>query len=375
MIIGTPKEIKNNEYRVAVMPSAVKTLVNNGHKVLVEKDAGIGSGFSNEDYVGSGAEIVDKKELFNRSDMIYKVKEFLPEEYSYLRKEMIVATYIHSNSHRDQTDAFIENKVVGISFEDIEDKEGNFPLLKPMSEVAGKGGMIMGLQYAQKINGGNGLMLARIHGVKTPDVTIIGAGAAGMGAAEIAAGLGNKVNILDIDFDKLEKAKEKLLPNVELLYSDGSNLEMCLKRSDILVNCILWPKWRNDHLISRDMLKLMKPGSLIMDVSCDESGAVETCKSTSHSEPTYIVDGIIHYCVDNIPAAFPRTSTSLFCNTTLPYVLEIANKGYKQALIDNKYLRKGLSFYLGDLTLRETGEKQNRPYKTPEEILNIPEDI
>jgi alanine dehydrogenase len=371
MIIGTPKEIKNNEYRVAVTPGGVKTLVGNGHKVLVEKDAGIGSGFSNEDYIGSGAEIVAKKELFDKSEMIYKVKEFLPEEYDLLKEEQIAFTYIHSNSNRDQTDILLNKKVVGIAYEDIEDKDGNFPLLRPMSEIAGKGGMIAGLQYAQKIYGGAGLMMARVHGVRTPDITIIGAGIAGMGAAEIAAGLGNKVTILDINFDKLEEAKEKLPPNVELLYSDKSNLEECLKRTDIVVNCILWPKWQKDHLISRDMLKLMKAGSLIVDVACDEAGAIETCKSTSHSEPVYKVDGIVHYCVDNIPAAFPQTSTSLLCNTTLPYTLEIANKGYRKALIENKYLRKGLTCYLGELTLEETGRKQNRPYKRPEEVLNI----
>ena len=372
MIIGIPKEIKSDEYRIAITPSGVKALVSNEHKVLIENDAGIGSGFTNEDFISCGAQIIEKKELFAKSEMIYKVKEFLPEEYCYLREGMIIATYIHSNAFRDETDAFIGKKIVGISFEDIEDKDGNFPLLRPMSEIAGKGGIIMGLQYAQKINGGIGLMMARVHSIRTPEITIIGAGIAGIGAAEVATGLGNKVTILDINIDKLEEAKGKLPLNVELLYSDKTNLEDCLKRTDLLVNCILWPKWRKDHLVNRDMLKLMKPGSLIVDVSCDVDGAIETCRSTSHSEPTYIVDGITHYCVDNIPAAFPQTSTTLFCNTTLPYVLEIADKGYKQALIDNKYLRKGLSFYLGDLTLEETGKKQNRPYKKPEEVLNIP---
>jgi alanine dehydrogenase len=371
MIIGTPKEIKNNEYRVAVAPDGVKEFVQHGHQVLIEKEAGIGSGFSDEDYKQAGAQIVCKDELFKRAEMIYKVKEFLPEEFKYLREGMVVFTYIHSNAFREQTDAFIRSKVVGISYEDIEDEAGNFPLLKPMSEIAGKGGMLMGLQYAQKINGGNGVMLARVHGVRTPEITIIGAGVAGLGAAEIASNLGNKVIILDIDLDRLEKAKQILPPNVELLYSNAKNLEASLMRSDVLVNCILWPKWRKDHLVNREMLRMMKSNALIVDVSCDEGGAIETCRATSHDNPVYVEEGIMHYCVDNIPAAFPQTSTYSLCNATLPYALEIADKGYKKALMENKCLRKGLSFYFGELTLEETGRKQNRPYKTPEEVLYI----
>lgn len=371
MIIGTPKEIKNNEYRVAIAPDGVKEFVKNGHEVLIETEAGVGSGFSDGDYQKAGAQIVDKDELFKRAEMIYKVKEMLPEEFKYLREGMVIFTYIHSNAFRDQTDVLLERKTVGIAYEDIQDKDGNFPLLKPMSEIAGKGGMLMGLQYAQKINGGNGLMLARVHGVRTSEITIIGAGIAGIGAAEIAVNLGNKVTILDIDLDKLEKAKHILPPNVELLYSNGKNLEECLKRSDVLVNCILWPKWRKDHMVSRDLLKLMKPGSLILDVSCDEGGAIETCRATSHDDPIYIEEGIVHYCVDNIPAAFPQTSTYSLCNATLPYALQIANKGYERALKENKYLRKGLTCYFGELTLEETGRKQKRPYKSPEEVLNI----
>ncbi|MBU5292934.1 alanine dehydrogenase [Anaerosalibacter bizertensis] len=372
MIVGIAKEIKNNEYRVACTPNGVKEFVKRGHTVLVEKDAGIGSGFSNEEYIAQGAEIVETaEELYKRLELIYKVKEILEEEYKYLREDLIVFTYIHSNAHREQTDKFLESKAIGIAYEDVYDRNGGFPLLKPMSEIAGKGGFIAALNFSQSIHGGNGLMLARVHGVRTPEITIIGAGNAGLGAAELAAAFGNKVTILDVNTDNLEHAKHILPPNVELLYSDEQNLINCLKRTDVLMNCILWPKWRTDHLVSREMLKLMKPNSLIVDVSCDDNGAIETSRSTSHDDPVYVEEGITHYVVDNIPAAFPQTSTYSLCNATLPFALQIADKGVKQALIDNKYLRRGLTSYEGQLTLEETGKKQDRPYISPEKALGM----
>ncbi len=371
MIVGTPKEIKNNEYRVAITPNGVREFVKRGHTVLVENNAGVGSGFEDVDYMAAGARIVDRDCLYKEAEMIYKVKEFLPEEFKYLREGLIIMTYIHSNAFREQTDAFIEKKVIGVSYEDIEDAQGGFPLLKPMSEIAGKGGFLMACQYCQRLYNGSGLMLGRVHGVRTPEITIIGAGNAGIGVAEMAAGLGNKVAILDISLENLEKAKQCLPSNVELLYSDEKNLIECLKRTDVLFNCILWPKWRKDNMVTRDMLKLMKKGSLIVDVSCDEGGAIETCRSTTHDNPTYVEEGIVHYCVDNIPAAFPQTSTVSLCNATLPYALKIADKGCEAAMKEDKYLRKGLSFYMGQLTLEETGRKQNRPYKSPEEVLGI----
>ena len=372
MIVGIAKEIKNNEYRVACTPNGVKEFVKKGNTVLVEKGAGVGSGFSDEDYIAQGAKIVETAEdLYKSSEMIYKVKEILPEEYKYLREGLVVFTYIHSNAHREQTDEFLKSKAIGIAYEDVNDKKGEFPLLKPMSEIAGKGGFIAALNFSQSIHGGNGVMLARVHGVRTPEVTIIGAGNAGLGAAELASAFGNKVTILDVNTDKLEEVKNILPPNVELLYSDEQNLVNCLKRTDVLINCILWPKWRKDHLVSREMLHLMKPNSLIVDVSCDDNGAIETSRSTSHDDPVYVEEGITHYVVDNIPAAFPQTSTYSLCNATLPFALQIANKGVKQALIDNKFLRRGLTSWDGQLTLEETGKKQSRPYTTPEKVLGI----
>lgn len=372
MIIGIPKEIKKNEYRVACNPDGVKEITGKGHTVLVEKGAGIGSGYSDEDYINSGAILKDTpKEVYEEAELIYKVKEIFPQEFQYLREDHIVFTYIHSNAYAEQTDALLERKVTGIAYEDVDDKDGEFPLLKPMSIIAGKGGFLAALHFMQRVHGGNGILLSRIDGVRTPEITIIGAGNSGVAAAELAAALGNKVAILDINIDKLEKARKELPSNVELLISNRANLETCLKRTDVLINCILWPKWRKDHLVDRDMLKMMKSGAMIVDVACDDEGAIQTTHSTSHDDPVYEVDGVTHYCVDNIPSAFSQTATTTLCNVTVPYVLKIAEKGVKQALIDDKYLRRGLTTYKGLLTLEETGRKQNRPWVTPEKALGM----
>ena len=370
MIIGTAKEIKNNEYRVAIIPENVTALVKKGHVALIETAAGEGSGIDDGQYAEEGAEIVGKGELFERSDVVLKVKEFFPEEYHLLREGLTVMTYIHSNAHADQTDALLQKKVIGISYEDVE-HSGGFPLLKPMSEIAGKGGFIMALQHTQKIYGGPGVMLANVCGVRSPEITVIGAGNSGLGAAELAAALGNRVTVLDVSVEKLEHAKNKLPNGVEFLISNERNLTECLKRSDVLLNCVLWPKHRRDHLVTREMLRLMKPGALIVDIACDEHGAVETCRCTSHDDPVYVEEGITHYCVDNIPGAFPRTSTYALCNATFPYVLEMADKGAEAALRDNPALRKGLSFYRGLLTLKETALKQGRDYTSPEDALGM----
>jgi alanine dehydrogenase len=371
MIIGIPKEIKSNEYRVATTPDGVKALVGQGHKVFVESGAGAGSGFSDDMYKAVGAEVTTVGELYLNAEMIYKVKEILPPEYGYMREDLIIFTYLHSNANEEMTRQLLKKKVIGISYEDIQDHRGDFPLLKPMSELAGKGGFIAALNYSQSINGGQGTLLARVHGVHTPHITVIGAGAAGFGAAELAVAFGNQVSILDIDMDRLEEVKYKLQPNVELLYSDRKNLEYCLKKTDAVVNCLLWPKTRTDHLISREDLKLMKKGTVISDVSCDEGGAIETCRATSHDNPIYEVDEIIHYAVDNIPSAFSKTATETLSTITLPYALKLAGQGVEKALKDHSGFRKGLSFYKGTMTLKETSIKLNIPYQSPEEVLNI----
>ncbi|MBS4537835.1 alanine dehydrogenase [Clostridium sp. D2Q-11] len=372
MIIGIPKEIKPNEYRVACDPNGVKEIINNGHEVLIQKGAGLGSGFQDREYEEQGARIVDSaRQVYEGSELIYKVREVFPEEFEYLSEGQIIFAYIHSNVYRKQTDAMLEKKIIGISYEDITNEDGEFPLLKPMSVLAGKGGFLAALNFSQKIQGGRGIFLSRIEGIKTPEITIIGAGNSGLGAAELASSLGNRVTVLDIDIEKMERAKSILPLNVEFLYSNKNNIEMCLKRSDVVINCIRWARWKRDHLITRDMLGLMKEGSLIVDVACDEGGAIETCRVTTHDDPIYEVDGIIHYCVDNITSAFSQTATQSLSSTTLPYLLQIANRGVEKALMGNKYLRRGLSFYYGKLISEETGKKQQRPYITAEEALGI----
>ncbi len=371
MIIGVPKEIKNSEYTVAISPSGVSAFVENGHTVLIEEGAGLGSGFYDEEYVARGAIITDKETIYHGSDMIFKVKELLPSEFKYLREGLIIMTYFHSNAYRDETDACLEKKIIGIACEDVQDKNENYPLLRPMSEIGGKGGFIAACNYSQKINGGSGKMLARVTGLKIPHITILGAGSAGLGAAELAAGFGNKVTVLDVDYDALNRAKEKLPLNVEFLHSDYETICEVIQYTDVLMNCVSWPKWRTDHIITRDMLKLMKKDTIIIDVACDIGGAVETCRAMTHNQPVYFEEGILHYCVDNIPSAYSRTATCSICSATVPYALEIANKGVYKALMDDPYLRKGLCFYLGNLTLEETGLKQGRPYISPEEALGI----
>ena len=370
MIIGVLKEIKPNEYRVAATPAAVGEIVARGHKVLVQKDAGLGSGFANQEYAAAGATILETaEEVYTQADLFYKVKEMFPEEWKYMNKDKIVFTYIHSNAHPEETDAILESKVTAIAYEDITDANGGFPLLKPMSILAGKGGFLAALHHMQSVFGGNGTLLANICGMETPVVTIIGAGNSGLGAAELAAGFGNTVRILDVNLAAMEAAKAKLPSNVTCMYSNRENLVKCLKDSDLIINCILWPKHRKDHLINREDLKMMKKSAMIVDVACDDEGAVETCRSTTHDAPTYYEEGILHYCVDNIPSAFARTASIMLCNATLPFLLQIAGKGVEQALKDNVHLRKGLTAYDGKLTLAETALKQNRTLYSADEMF------
>ncbi len=372
MLIGIPEEIKKNEYRVAITPSGVAAFIHNNHTIIIEKNAGSSSGFSDDDYLNAGAIIAaDATEVYSKAEMIYKVKEILPPEYQYMREGLVIFTYHHSNAYPEMTQHLLDTKIIGIAYEDIINNKGEFPLLRPMSEIAGMGGFLAAVTHSQSIHGGNGTLLARIHGLRTPVVSIIGAGAAGVGAAELASALGNHVILLDIDLDKLQQLKYKLPTNLELLFSNRKNLEYCLKISDVLINCLLWSKTRTDHLVNIDDLQLMKPGAVIVDVSCDDAGAIESCHSTSHDDPVYQVDGITHYCVDNIPSAFSESATISLANETLPYALAIADKGYINALKDDKGLRRGLTFYFGKLTLEETSLKLSIPFASPEKVLGM----
>ena len=362
MIIGVPKEIKKNEYRVALTPSDASMLVGAGHRVIIEYNAGKGSGFSDEMYKDAGCEIMAHEELYKTCEMLYKVKEIEESEYDLLREGQIVFTYIHSNAHPDMTKELLKRKVISICYEDIDDENGDFPLLRPMSILAGKGGFLAALHFQQSVHGGSGLLLSRVNGCPTPKVAIIGCGNSGIGAAELAAGFGNKVTMLDISKKSMEKAALKLPVNVEFVTSNRQNLVNCLKECDVLINCILWPKTRKDHLVNREDLKLMKPGAMIVDVACDDAGAIETCRSTSHTDPVYVVDGITHYCVDNIPSAFSQTASVMLSTVTSLFARRIADLGPEKAMRADAYLRRGLTTYYGDLCLLETAEKHNMPY-------------
>jgi len=369
MIIGIPKETKEHEYRVASIPSDVAELIRAGHKVMVEKDAGARAGYFDEDYAAVGAEIVDVETVYT-ADLIYKVKEVLPHEYDCYKKEgQILFTYIHSAAHPEQSIELMNRKVIGIAYEDVTDAEGRLPLLAPMSEMAGKGGFMAAVRFKETINGGDGMMLSRVCGVATPHIVIIGCGGTGMGAAEYASALGNKVTILDVSRKAMQRAHGLLPQNVEFLQASRENVLANLKTADVIINCVLWQKTRKDHMIYRDDLKLMKRGAMIVDVACDDNGAIETCRSTTHDDPVYYEEGVLHYAVANIPSLYAHTSSILLSNATLPYTLEIANKGIKKALVDNKYLRAGLSFWDGKATLKECCDVNGYEYHNPDDII------
>lgn len=370
MIIGIPKETKSWEFRVAAIPSAVSELVRAGHTVLVEKDAGKGSGFYDEDYVKAGAKIVDTDTVYT-AEFIYKVKEVLPHEYNRYHEGQILFTYIHSAAHPEQSVELMKNKIVGIAYEDVTGAPGGprLPLLAPMSEMAGKGGFMAACKYHETLNGGSGLMMSRVTGVPTPHVVIIGCGGTGMGAAEYAAALGNKVTILDISRQAMDRARNMLPENVEFLTASRDNVLEQLKTADALINCVLWQKTRKDHMVYKTDLKLMKRGAVIIDVACDDNGAIETCRSTTHDDPIYYEEGVLHYAVANIPSLYAHTSSILLSNATLPFALAIANKGIKQALKDDAHLRAGLSFWYGKATLKECCDVNGYEYTSPESII------
>lgn len=370
MIIGVLKEIKPNEFRVSATPTTVAEIKRHGHEVLVQTGAGVGSGFTDEMYKEAGATIIETaEEVFTKADIFYKVKEMFPEEFKYMNRDKIVYTYIHSNAHPVETDALLESKVTAVAYEDITDDQGQFPLLKPMSQLAGRGGFLAALHHMQSVFGGNGTLLCNMCGIEAPVITIIGCGNSGLGAAELAAGFGNEVRILDVNLKAMEEAKKYLPNNVSFLFSNRENLVKCLKESDVLINCILWPKHRKDHLVNREDLKLMKTSAMIVDVACDDGGAVETCISTTHDNPVYFEEGIKHYCVDNIPSAFAKTASILLSNATLPFLLKMADNGVENALKADKHLLDGLTCYDGKLTLKETALKQNREWTNPQELI------
>lgn len=369
MIIGVPKEIKNNEYRVAMVPSGARALIENGHKVLVERSAGEGSGISDEEYLQVGAEVRQAaKAIFEEAEMIVKVKEPLPQEYDLLHEGQMLFTYLHLASALELTKALLRQKVMGIAYETVQLADGSLPLLTPMSEIAGKLSVQVGAYYLQKENGGSGVLLGGVAGVRAGNVVIIGAGTVGTNAAKVALGMGAAVTILDINIGRLRYLSDILEGKLTTLASNKSNVEAAVAHADLVVGAILIPGAKAQKLVTRDMIARMRKGSVIVDVAIDQGGCSETSVPTTHDNPTFIVDGVIHYCVPNIPAAVSRTSTFALTNATLPYVLKLANLGYEEALRRDDSLRKGLNVFKGKLVCKPVAESLGLEY-TPIEAF------
>ncbi|MCQ6561038.1 alanine dehydrogenase [Paenibacillus mendelii] len=351
MIIGIPKEIKNNENRVAITPAGVTILNNAGHRVLVEKDAGIGSGFTNEDYRLTGAEIVDQaSELWHASEMIMKVKEPLASEYGYFRPGLILFTYLHLAAEPALAKALQDDKVVSIAYETIAVNR-TLPLLTPMSEVAGRMSIQIGAQYLQKSNGGQGILLAGVPGVSRGKVSIIGGGVVGTNAAKMAIGLGAEVTIIDLSADRLRQLDDIFGSQIQTLISNPFNIAKAVSEADLLIGAVLIPGAKAPRLVTEDMVKTMKPGSVIVDVAIDQGGIVETIdKVTTHDNPVFVKHGVLHYSVANMPGAVPRTSTIALTNVTVPYALQIANQGVVQAVTNSGALQSGVNTANGSIT-------------------------
>lgn len=370
MIIGIPKEIKDNEYRVAQTPGGVEMLVQHGHTVLVQAGAGEGSGFSDDEYRRSGAIIVDNPaEIWGKAEMILKVKEPLPEEYDYLRPGLILFTYLHLAADERLTHELLKRQVTAIGYETVELDDGRLPLLIPMSEVAGRMAVQIGAHYLEKTQGGRGKLLGGIPGVRPADVVIIGGGTVGINAAKIALGMGAHVTIIEKNPDRLRYLDEVLHGNLTTLASNPRNIADSVRVADVVIGAVLIPGARAPILVSRELVSQMKPGSVIIDVAVDQGGCVETIRPTTHSNPIYVVDGVIHYGVTNMPGAVPRTSTYGLSNATLPYALLLADHGFEEAVSRNKALARGVNTYKGHLTHPAVAESFNMAYTPLEKLL------
>ncbi|MFN8672263.1 MAG: alanine dehydrogenase [Candidatus Sericytochromatia bacterium] len=352
MRIGVPKEIKDNEYRVSLTPGGARALVSAGHTVYIQAGAGSGSSFSDQEYLDMGAEILPTaKDVFDKSEMIVKVKEPLKAEFELLRKDHILFTYLHLAASKELTEALVNIGLVGIAYETIQLPNGSLPLLTPMSEIAGRMAVQVGAQYLEKNNGGRGVLLGGIPGVAPAEVVIIGGGVTGTQAAKVALGMGANVTILDNNLDRLRYLSDILEGRFVTLASNYEAVERAAAYADLLIGAVLIPGAKAPVIVNKDMVKKMKKGSVIVDISVDQGGCVETIHPTTHSDPIYTVDGVIHYGVANIPGAVPRSSTLGLTNATLPYILQVANKGYKKAMEDNKDLAKGLNVENGEILL------------------------
>ncbi|HME87757.1 MAG TPA: alanine dehydrogenase [Chthoniobacterales bacterium] len=364
MIIGVPKEIKEQEQRVALVPSAAEQLTRRGHIVLLEREAGIGSGYPDQEYEKAGAQIVDlAKDVFVRADMIVKVKEPLPAEFSLLRKGQILFTYLHLAASKPLTEALLKSGVTGIAYETIQ-VDNRLPLLEPMSEVAGRMSVVMGANYLAKHNGGSGVLLGGVPGVLPGRVVIVGGGTSGVNALRMAKGLGADVTILDIDVERL-RFLDIAMENLHTFYSSEANLNYLMPETDLLIGAVLLPGAKAPKLITRGMLRKMKPGSVLVDISIDQGGCAETSRPTTHVQPTYVEENVIHYCVANMPAAYARTSTQALTNVTYRYVQLLADLGLDEACKQQPALIGGINTRDGKLTCRAVAEAHGMKYQAP----------
>ena len=364
MIIGVPKEIKSHEYRVAVVPAGVEQLKDAGHTILVQQDAGVGSGFTDDDYQALGADIVaTSDEVWSRAELICKVKETLPEEIKKIRKGQVLFTYFHFAADRALTTGVRDSGGVAIAYETIEDKHGRLPLLAPMSEVAGKMSIQEGAKYLEKPMEGRGILLGGIPGVEPANVMVLGGGIVGTCAARLAAGLGANVQIMDIDLYRLRYLDEVMPDNVSTVYSTPAAIRRNLTKADLVIGAVLIPGALCPMLIPREYLKLMKPGSVIVDVGVDQGGCCETTKPTTHDHPTYVVDGVVHYGVANMPGAVGRTSTIGLTNATISYLVTLANDGFEKATHDDPGLAAGINIAYGKITNKPVAEAFGLPFE------------
>ena len=362
MRIGVPREVKSDEYRVGMMPVGAEALVKAGHEVLVEAGAGAPSGFPDESYAAAGARLVPThEEVFARADMIVKVKEPQAAEINLFRRGQVVFTYFHFAADRELTQECIDAEIVAVAYETIKDRKGQLPLLTPMSEVAGKMSIQEGAKYLERPNEGRGILLAGVPGVAPAEVAILGGGVVGANAAKVAAGLGANVRLLDVNLDRLRYLDDIMPPNVTTLYSDRHTILESIERADLVIGAVLITGARAPRLIRRDDLARMKPGSVIVDVAVDQGGCVETTRPTTHGSPTYVVGGVVHYCVANMPGAVGRTSTYALCNVTLPYVLLIARDGWRGVARSTTGFAEGVNVAGGHVTNRAVAETFDLP--------------
>ena len=370
MLIGVPKEIKNHEYRIGLTPSGARELVSNGHQVIVQRDGGKAIGLTDEQYVKAGAQIVDTaEEIFARADMIIKVKEPQPNECAMLRPGQVLYTYLHLAPDPEQTKALVASGATCIAYETVTAPNGSLPLLAPMSEVAGRMSIQAGAHALEKAQGGSGVLLGGVPGVKPAEVLVIGGGVVGINAARMAMGMNAHVTILDRSLDRLKYLDELYGHQLTTIYSTRDAIEERLPDTDLVIGAVLIPGAAAPKLVSRDQLKLMRPGSVLVDVAIDQGGCFETSKATTHQNPTYEVDGIIHYCVANMPGGVARTSTFALTNATLPFAVQLANKGAKQALLDDEHLLNGLNVHAGKITYKAVADDLGYAYVPAREAL------